>query len=793
MSPLRLAFGFCLSLLILPAWAQIPIGSWRMHSGYQNAIGLARINEKIYTATRSGLFVFDPVSESTEVLNKVNGLSDIEITAMGKHPDQNVLMLGYQNGNLDLIMDGRIFNLRDIVSSSVLGSRRINKIKFSGSFAYIAADFGMVVYNYRKREIRESNLLLGIGNKTVKVFDCARYKDSVYALTIDGLMSIGVREDFQNTNRWRRIGTEFGLPAVTNIFQTIDSVNGDLIITTLAGLHPYRNFAFHRRLVIGGEIRSVRAFNNQLLVCGQNNVLEVSKEADELLKTLDQKFFRKLSRPSDVLYDPDGTRWVSDLDNGLLKITPTDTIQILPNGPGFSGSFSVSSYKDEIVLHAGGYTFPGANASNNNAGGFAIFRDNTWTTYRPDRTPGMPKVRDFVTSIFNPADQSLYFTTHGYGMVQKKGDNYIWLNDSTTGGGLCNVLVPDCIFSPAVPSESSYYPEYVKLGGAAFDRRGNLWVANFEAPSGSVRKRSPDGTWEARRLPFANGKYALDVLVDRNNFKWIRMAPGRETGNAGIWLINSDESEQVPFTTQSGQGSLPSNDVYDVEEDKSGYIWVGTSKGLAVFYNPVNAFFQGGTTVSTPIFPPEAGRPVLENDVVTSIEIDGADRKWVGTRDNGVFVFNSDITQVVHQFNTENSPLLSNTIYDIAINRPTGEVFFATDAGLVSYQSDASENVAADGTLNGGSCDEKSVELFPNPVTKEYEGTIAVRGLANDSEVRFITASGKLVYETRAKGGTATWNGFTYDGKKAAPGIYLVLSTTSDGKANCVSKLAILD
>ena len=194
-----------------------------------------------------------------------------------------------------------------------------------------------------------------------------------------------------------------------------------------------------------------------------------------------------------------------------------------------------------------------------------------------------------------------------------------------------------------------------------------------------------------------------------------------------------------------------------------------------------------------PIFPPEAGRPVLENEVITSIEIDGSNRKWVGTKSNGIWLFNPDITKLISHFTVENSPLISNLVYDIAINKPTGELFIATDKGCISYQTDANENIDASGNLVGSECANQNVSVFPNPVKKGFGGLIAVSGLANNSRVKFVTSSGKLVYETNSKGGMATWNGFTYDGKRANPGIYIILASSEEGAANCFSKLAILD
>jgi len=711
---------------------------------------------------------------------------------MGKHPTQDVILLGYENGNIDLLMEGQIYNLKDIINSNIIGSKRINNIKFSGSFAYLACDFGMVVYNYKKREVKESNLLMGTGGTLLRIIDCAKFKDSIYAISSQGLKSIGVKQDFKNTTLWKTYGANQGIN-VAQEFQTVDSVNGTLLVTTNVALQPLINSYFPITLGLGVNKRRVREFNGKYLICGGDNILEISSDFASLEKTLDSENYKKITEPADVLYEANGNRWVADRVNGLLQITDNDTLQILPNGPLFYGSFSLANYKDEIVLHSGGYIYPSAGQAKFNGAGFAVLSDNYWTTYNRFSTPGFPKVNDFVRSFFNPFDRKLYLSSFGGGIVVKDGNSYEILNDSTTIGGLCNAYVPsDCVWN--FPTDKAVAKDGVRISSAAVDASGDLWVTNVEAANGAIRRRSAsDGTWSFINLPSANSKFALDVLIDQTNFKWIRMAPGKDNSNAGIWILNSDASERVALNSQSNQGALPSNDVYDIEEDKSGYIWVGTAKGLAVYYNPYNAFFTGGISASLPIFPPEAGRPVLENEVVTAIEIDGANRKWVGTRDNGVWLFNSDITKIIQHFTTENSSLISNTIYDIKINKPTGEVFFATDKGLVSYQGDASENVTAEGKLNGEACLGKEVSVFPNPVKRGFDGLVSVRGLASNSEVKFITASGKLVYQTTANGGMATWNGKTYEGKKVAPGIYLILSSTEDGKANCVTKLAILD
>ncbi len=791
--PIRIATLIFFFLIQFLTQAQIPLGSWRMHPPYNNALSLGKIGNEIWVATFSGLFAYDTETGGIRLLNKVNGLSDIGISAFAIHPSENTWMVGYENGNLDLSINGTIYNLKDILNADLIGSRKINSIKFSGSFAYVACDFGMVVFNYKKREVRASNLRLGAGGTPVIVLDCAKFNDTIYALTRQGLKSVLFRQDFKNTDLWKSYGTEVGLPADNTILQTIDSIAGTVVVTTQNGIHPRKNKAFFRTSILSGTVRSVREGHGKLIVCIDNNVVEYNLGTDTLLGTLDSEYYKKISRPSDVYYDKENVRWVTDLDNALLRITGTDTTQILPNGPLFSGAFSLTSYKNKVMLHSGGYSYPTANFRNNNGGGFAVFEDNYWTTYNRYLTPALNGMNDFVRSFFNPIDQKLYLCSFNRGIaVRSEDQSYTILNDSTTNGGLCNLFAIGCIWN--LPEDLNRAKDYVTTSSVTFDAGGDLWACNFEAPDGSLRRRSArDGSWTSFPLPLVNGKYALDVIADKSNFKWVRMAPGRDNGAAGIWILNGDGSKKVALNTQEGQGALPSSDVYDIKEDKSGYIWVGTGKGLAVFYNPYNAFFTGGITASTPIFPPEAGRPVLENDVVSAIEVDGANRKWVGTRESGLWLFNEDITKVIHHFTAENSPLISNQIYDIAINSNTGEVFIATDQGLVSYQSDATENMDNQGRFTTDQCNDEAVDVFPNPVRNNFDGLIAFRGLASNSEVKIITASGKLVYKTIAKGGMATWNGKTYEGNRAHPGIYLVLSATEDGKANCVTKLALLD
>jgi hypothetical protein len=576
-----------------------------------------------------------------------------------------------------------------------------------------------------------------------------------------------------------------------------------VILLSEGGLHLSTN-KFNVKVITSLFKRDLKYFNGKYIVCGIKDILEIDTGSMKVTATFDSLYEKKASDPTSTYY-VDDLKFITDSRLGLLKVSPGETTRILPNSPLHS-SFALSSHKDEVVLLPGGYTSNAGAGIPNSYRGFSIFSNNSWKTYSPF-FPDNPVVvsnpftrspDQYCRSFFNTIDQKLYLSTFGYGIVVKQGENFSILNDLTTSGGLCNFSFQgfDCKYDD--PKFELAY-EYIKIGGSTIDKLGNLWASNFEIADVPIRvlpfgKDSKiDTNWKKIPLPGDGyAQYPLDIVADQNNFKWIRMAPDR-TGNASIWIFNSDGTKKIALNTGEKSGKLPGKNVYDIQEDKSGYIWVGTDKGLVVFYNPINAFAPGGITASLPIFPPEAGRPVLENDIVTTIEIDGANRKWVGTKDNGIWLFNPDITKLISHFTTKNSPLVSDNIFDLVINKPTGELFIATDKGCVSYQTDANEKLDSEGNLVGVECANQDIVVFPNPVRKGYEGNIAVSGLASNSFVKFVTASGKLVYETTAKGGLATWDGFTYDGRRANPGIYIIIASTEDGVINCFSKLAILD
>lgn len=331
---------------------------------------------------------------------------------------------------------------------------------------------------------------------------------------------------------------------------------------------------------------------------------------------------------------------------------------------------------------------------------------------------------------------------------------------------------------------------YCRVDGLALDKDENLWMTNSEVNK-AIKILDKDGKWHSLSVESLNGKYTInDILITSNNDKWINIS--RPTSQVRLTVIansNSlDEAASYKFenlTDTDGNDFSPSNYTC-MAEDKDGYVWVGTNKGAIYFTNPKLATSENNQSMRCTRVKliNEEGTPYyfLDNVMITTIKVDNGNRKWIGTDGNGVYVLSEDNQEVVHQFNTSNSPLLSDNIYSIDINGKTGEVFIGTDKGLNSYKGEATE----------GRSDYSDVYAYPNPVRPEHRDKVTITGLMDNSIVKITDLNGNLIYQTKSLGGQVIWNCRNAKGVRVASGIYLVLSATEDSKESVVTKIAVI-
>jgi len=216
-------------------------------------------------------------------------------------------------------------------------------------------------------------------------------------------------------------------------------------------------------------------------------------------------------------------------------------------------------------------------------------------------------------------------------------------------------------------------------------------------------------------------------------------------------------------------------------KDKSGFIWVGTDDGIGIIQCPQEVFTTGCEAILPVVQQGNFAGYLFKGENVRSIAVDGADRKWVATK-NGVWLISGGGEKVIERFTEDNSPLLSSDVKKMAINSKTGEVYFATARGICSFRGAATE----------GKETNSNVLVFPNPVPPGYSGTIAIRGVAENSIVKITELDGRLVYQAKALGGQAVWDGKDYKGRKISTGIYLVLIDSEDKSKRTSTKIVFI-
>ena len=240
------------------------------------------------------------------------------------------------------------------------------------------------------------------------------------------------------------------------------------------------------------------------------------------------------------------------------------------------------------------------------------------------------------------------------------------------------------------------------------------------------------------------------------------------------------------FVNQDNTPYLP-DQFFCLCEDLEGMVWVGTSAGLFVIEDVTKVFDKDFYFTQIKINRNDGSglADYLFNDVsISCIAIDAANRKWIGTQANGAYLISADGQEMLHHFTTEDSPLLSNNVQSIAVHPGTGEVAFGTDKGICTFISDA--------TTPEEELEKSNVVVFPNPVTPDYNGPIAIRGLVEDSEVKIISTGGQLVWNGTSSGGTCTWNGVANNGKPVASGIYHVVANTPEGGKAIMTRIVIV-
>jgi len=332
------------------------------------------------------------------------------------------------------------------------------------------------------------------------------------------------------------------------------------------------------------------------------------------------------------------------------------------------------------------------------------------------------------------------------------------------------------------PLESISGADATFVTGVQYDANGNLWISNSITGS-PLKVLTAENEWITFASNTGDAPKTNQLLVTGNNQVW-QIRPGN-----GIYILghngtlnNFNDDDLLLLQEGAGNGKLTSNDVTAMAEDADGNVWVGTNIGLTVYYNAANILDVNSFDGSEILITQDGQTQVLfENQFITDIVVDPANRKWFSTRGAGVYLMSADGTQELAHFNAENSPLYSNNVNSLAILPKTGELFMGTEQGIISYRSDA--------TI--GNEDLEELLVFPNPVPPNYSGSVGISGLTNNAEVIISDVGGSVVQRLTSNGGQAVWNLLNLNGSPVQSGVYLVYVLSEEGDQKAVSKVLV--
>jgi hypothetical protein len=733
------------------------IGEWREHLPYNNAIDVTAGGGKVYCATPYSLFSVDN-ENLVERHSRVTGLSETGISAIKFDDAAKKLFIAYTNSNIDIIYRNDVYNVPDIKRDNITGDKTIYNIFPLEKNFYLSTGLGVIVVDGERYEVK-GTWFIGNGGNQVKVNGFTSDGVYFYAATAEGLKKVAANSaNPANYNNWQTVSGTNGL--ATGACRHVITVQGKVIVQKDDSLFVQNGAAWSLLYTDGWTIISCNSTENKIQLCQQQGAA-----SRIIILNTDGSLFRIFSNPA-ILPAPskaivfNNDTWVADSIAGLSRLEAGGTVENYKLNAPASVATGELVFNNSTFYAAAG-TVNELWAGQQNKSGLYGFNEGTWKNFNNKTFSQLDSLPDMVSLAIDKRDESIWAGSFGGGLLQVKPGPVFEISKQNQLGA-------------AVTDPASF-----RVAGLAFDAGNNLWVSNFGAAQ-PLRVRKNDGSWKNFTPPFPLVQNALSqIIVDNNNFKWMvsPLGNGLVCFDHGAFIDNTSDDRWKRYRMGSGSGNLPSNDVLCIAKDRNGFIWAGTADGVGVIQCPEQAFDAAGCDAIWPIVPNGYFAGFLfKGQEVRSIAVDGADRKWVATK-NGVFLVNAEGEKVIYRFTDENSPLLSSDVRKITIDGKTGEVWFATAKGICSFRSTATEG----GEANA------DVLVFPNPVPPGYSGTIAIRGLVNNAIVKITELDGRLVYQTRALGGQAVWNGKNYRGQKVSSGAYLVL-VSDDGSNSATGK-----
>ena len=760
------------SLVLLASTASTALASdWSVYASYHNPTRCVALGNRIYVLANGDLYSYDTQDQSIQTYDKANLLSDFEIFDIQPSSHTNELAIVYTNGNVDLLSaDGDVYNISEL-KAKTLPDKTINEALSDGNSLYISTNSGLAELDLSRR-IYKNLYNVGYSVKGICLYD-----GYILAATNGGVFRAEPTANLLDPANWQKVGSATGFSRLLKAGSQLYALSS--IIYKITSVSPFRITQVGDDRVAGSFAYGDYIY--YVTTTGQMRALD--KDGNVTTPTTPYPVY--------ALADKGGTLWAACGPNGLVGMTlDSDNTftqkvgDITPDSPIRNTFYSLDMVGERLLATGGNFYYPNIDCT----GTVMKYEAGRWHTFDEAGPAAAVQAGAYTNAVSiaqDPADSEHHWVaTRSSGLYEFRNCKYS-AHYSSDNSPLTSIL----------PQSQAYY-KYVWVSALAFDSQRNLWMCNNQCDT-ILRILKPNGSWLKYYYDDIAGYPTFDhVVFDRRGWAWINSRRTTVNSAAGILVINTngtidtqrDDTHRFHTTLTNQDGtSYTINELYDLTEDLDGNIWVGTEKGLFTCYEPEGIFNSGYRFTQIKISREDGSGLadyLLSGVPVTSIAIDGANRKWIGTGGSGLYLLSADGQQTLQRFTKDNSPLISDYINDICINGQTGEVFFATDKGLCSFMGDAVDAASE--------LDKNNLWVYPNPKRPEDPDLVRVTGLSFNTDVKIANAAGRLVYEGTSNGGEFTWNCRTTAGKPVASGVYYILATDSDGKKGASAKVLVV-
>lgn len=735
--------------------------SWAGYFSYNHIIGLTESDSEIIAGTENTFFSKHLATHEITSFNSIDGLKSEQITAIYHSNTYRLTLIGNSNGLLIVINTDtkKIVNKVDIINDIPVthNLKKINHFMEYDGKVYISTDYGISVFDLEMLEFGDTYFISTSGTET-KVLQTTIYNNEIYAATsLYGIRRASLSNPFLiNYNSWDTFhATNWNGIATIGDHLVTSGDNGILYRHTSGGLVQVLN--------ANQSILEIKSVNQHLTVTTSSRVFVLNEQL-AIIAQIGQTLGEPLQyTSSSVIYN---TLYIGTRTKGLFAVDLNDLnnyLNYIPAGPIRNKIYSVKATTDNLwcVFGESNFTY---NPYSPTIGRYGISKltPEGWLHIPYEEVLDAPSLSDIA--IFPNNENLVYIASNLRGLLKLENDIPTFLYNETNTGQ--NGLEA---FTGGTSSSD------VRVHNLAFDRNNNLWMTNAGFGKG-LKVLKTDNSWSSYQI-LEGERHFGDLAVDKNGTKWMA------TSAYGVIGFNENYQNRTVKIDNSYDDGLPYNHVFSLAVDHNNRLWIGTTWGLRILPS-VDRFQTEEQPRVNPVIIMDDGLPqeLVYRQTVKKIKVDGADQKWLSVLGSGVFLVSSNGQETIHHFTKENSPLPSNNILDIDINPRTGEVFFATDKGMVSYK----------GASTAPSENLRDVYVYPNPIRPEYAGTVKIAGLTDAANVKITDIEGNLVYEFRSQGGTVEWDTTAFGKYKVASGVYMVFVTTKDATETTVKKVMII-